>query len=92
MNYDYACLRCPLRQLLNVHPVPFLQTPSSPLEASPPPAPPPHTHTHTHTHTHPRARAHTHEHTHTHTLADQSSRGMLFVLGLLVLVFFLTTH
>ena len=26
------------------------------------------------------------------TLADQSSRGMLFVLGLLVLVFFLTTH
>ena len=36
---------------------------------------------------------HKHARTHTHTLADQSSRGMLFVLGLLVLVCFcLTTY
>ena len=31
---------------------------------------------------------HAHTHTHTHTLADQSSRGLLFVLGLLVPVFY----
>ena len=40
-----------------------------------------------HARTQTQTQTQTRTHTHTHTLADQSSRGMLFVLWLLVLIF-----